>query len=61
MILAVVSQVLLKFLFVFIGLKIVFSEWVIYFGSAFGYSFAGIFAYLYFRFSKYTKDSKLRA
>ena len=61
MIIAVVSQVLLKFLFVFIGLKIVFSEWVIYFGSAFGYSFAGIFAYLYFRFSKYTKDSKLRA
>ena len=61
MIIAVASQVLLKYLFVLIGLKIVFSEWIIYFGSAFGYSFAGIFAFLYFRFSKYTKQAKLRA
>ena len=61
MFIAVASQVFLKYLFVMIGLKISFSEWVIYFGSAFGYSFAGIFAYLYFRFSKYTKEAKLRA
>lgn len=61
MIIAVASQVLLKYLFVLIGLKIVFSEWIIYFGSAFGYSFAGIFAYIYFKLSKFTKEAKLRA
>ena len=60
MIIAVVSQVFMKYLFVLIGLKIVFSEWIIYFGSALGYSFAGIFAYLYFKLSKYTKEAKLR-
>ena len=61
MFIAVASQVLLKYLFVLIGLKIVFSEWIIYFGSAFGYSFAGIFAFIYFRFSSYTLEAKLRA
>ena len=61
MIIAVLSQVICKYLFVYIGLKINFSEWVIYFGSAFGYSLAGIFAYIYFRFSKYTKEANLRA
>lgn len=61
MIIAVFSQVILKYLFVFIGLKINFSEWIIYFGSAFGYSFAGILAFLYFKLSKYTKEAKLRA
>lgn len=61
MYIAVFSQVIVKFLFVYVGLKIVFSEWIIYFGSATGYSLAGILAYLYFRFSKYTKEAKLRA
>ena len=61
MFIAVASQVLLKYLFVLIGLKIVFSEWIIYFGSAFGYSFAGIFAFIYFRFSSYTLEAKLRS
>lgn len=60
MIIAVISQVICKYLFVYIGLKINFSEWIIYFGSAFGYSLAGIFAWIYFRFSKYTKEAHLR-
>lgn len=60
MVIAVSTQVICKFLFVYIGLKIMFSVQVLYCGSAFGYSLAGIFATIYFFKSPYVKELKLR-
>ena len=60
MIIAVFAQVIGKFLFVYIGLKINYSVNILYGGSAFGYSLAGIFATLYFLTSKYVKQLGLR-
>ena len=60
MFIAVASQVIGKFLFVYIGLKISWSVNVLYCGSAFGYGLAGIFATLYFFKSDYVKELGLR-
>lgn len=60
MLIAVLSQVVFKYLFVYVGLKISFDVHVLYFGTAAGYTMAGILATLYFNFSKWTKDNKLR-
>ena len=60
MIIAVSAQVIGKFLFVYIGLKISWSVNVLYCGSAFGYALAGIFATLYFFKSEYVKELGLR-
>ena len=60
MIIAVASQVIGKFLFVYIGLKINYSVNILYCGSAFGYTLAGIFATLYFFKSNYVKQLGLR-
>ena len=60
MLIAVASQVISKFLFVYIGLKISFSVEVLYYGSAVGYSLAGVFATLYFFTSSYVKELGLR-
>ena len=60
MIIAVSAQVIGKFLFVYIGLKINWSVNVLYGGSAFGYALAGIFATLYFFKSDYVKELGLR-
>ena len=60
MIIAVASQVIGKFLFVYIGLKISYSVNILYAGSAFGYALAGIFATLYFFTSEYVKELGLR-
>ena len=60
MIIAVLSQVVGKFLFVYIGLKVVYSVNILYAGSAFGYTLAGIFATIYFFTSSYVKELGLR-
>lgn len=60
MFVAIASQVIGKFLFVFIGLKIVYSVKIIYCGSAVGYSLAGILATIYFYTSSATKKQYLR-
>jgi len=60
MIIAVTSQVIGKFLFVYIGLKINYSVNILYAGSAFGYALAGIFATIYFLISPYVKQLGLR-
>ena len=60
MIIAVASQVIGKFLFVYIGLKINYSVNILYGGSAFGYALAGIFATLYFFKSEYVRELGLR-
>lgn len=60
MIIAVFGQVICKFLFVYIGLKIFYDVHILYFGSAFGYMMAGIFATIYFRKSRWTFENQLR-
>ena len=60
MFIAVASQVIGKFLFVYIGLKINYSVNILYWGSAFGYTLAGVFATLYFFKSEYVKELGLR-
>lgn len=60
MIIAVASQVIGKFLFVYIGLKINYCVEILYCGSAFGYMLAGIFATLYFYTNPYVKKLNLR-
>lgn len=60
MIIAIIGQVICKYAFVYFGLKIAFDVHVLYFGSAFGYTMAGIMATIYFNFSKYTKENGLR-
>ena len=60
MIVAIAGQVICKYLFVRIGLSIIYSEYIVYCASAIGYSMAGIFAAIYFRTSKWTLEHQLR-
>ena len=60
MLIAIAGQVVAKYLFVYIGLKISFDVHVLYLGTAFGYSIAGILAAIYFNTSKWTKENHLR-
>lgn len=60
MAIAIASQVIGKFLFVHIGLKIIYDVKVIYFGSAFGFTLAGIIAVVYFLTSSKVKELGLR-
>lgn len=61
MLIAVFSQVICKYLFVYIGLKIKYDVHVLYLGSAFGFTMAGILAYLYFFKGNWTLENGLRA
>ena len=60
MLIAIAGQVVAKYLFVYVGLKINFDVHVLYLGTAFGYSIAGILAAIYFNTSKWTKENHLR-
>lgn len=60
MIIAILTQALAKYLVVTIGLKISFSKYVLYLGNLIGYGSAGILAFIYFNFSKWTADHHLR-
>lgn len=60
MLIAIFSQVICKYLFVRIGLGIAHDVRVLYYGTAFGYSVAGILATLYYYTSKWTKEHSIR-
>ena len=56
---AIFGQVICKYLFVDIGLRIHYDVHVLYYGTAFGYTMAGILATLYFYRSRWTRKHKL--
>ncbi|MBO7698689.1 MAG: MATE family efflux transporter [Erysipelotrichaceae bacterium] len=59
MYIAIFSQVLCKYLFVDIGLRLFYDVHVLYLGTGFGYTVAGILATLYFYRSRWTRKHKL--
>ena len=60
MIVAVFTQCVCRYVFVYFGLKVMFDERIIYMSSAVVFTLAGICAALYFNFSKWTKEAHLR-
>lgn len=60
LIIAVVTQVIIRYLYVTIAFKIRFNVVDIYVANCIGYVFAGVTAFLYFRFSKWTLENHLR-
>lgn len=60
MVVAIIGQVICKYLFVYIGLKIKRDVHVLYLASAFGYTVAGCLAMLYFYTSRWIKKHGLR-
>ena len=60
MFIAIFCQCICKYLFVHIGLMINHDVHVLYLGTAFGYTLAGIIASLYFHNSKWTLENGLR-
>jgi len=60
MYIAIFSQVICKYAFVHIGLKIIYDVHILYMGTAIGYSMAGLLASLYFLRSRWTLEHGLR-
>jgi len=60
MIIAIFSQVVVRYIYVTIAFSISTSVYHIYVGSSIGFVVAGIVASIYFNFSKWTKDHHLR-
>lgn len=60
LIIAVFSQVVVRYVYVVLAFKISFSVFHIYVANSIGYIVAGIVASLYFNFSKWTKEHHLR-
>ena len=60
MFIAIFTQCICKYLFVHIGLMINHDVHVLYLGTAFGFTLAGIVATIYFNTSKWTLENKLR-
>ncbi len=60
LIIAVMTQCVFRYLFVVIGLRINFDIHVIYLAGVLTYTLAGLFATLYFKTSKWTKEAHLR-
>ena len=60
LVIAVFSQVIVRYVYVVVAFKISFSVYHIYVANSIGYVVAGILATLYFRFSKWTKTHHLR-
>ena len=60
MIIAVFSQCIVRFIFVTVGLKLYFSEIILYLSAPLAWSLAGVLALIYFHASKYTKEAQLR-
>ena len=57
---AVVSQCIVRYLFVYIGLQICYDVRILYVSQAVGFSCAGIVATIYFYCSNWTKQVHLR-
>ena len=60
MLVAIFAQCFCKYMFVYIGIRLFNDVHVLYLGTAFGYTLAGILATLYFYRSKWTKENGLR-
>ena len=60
MVIALFAQCFCKYMFVSVGMKLFNDVHVLYLGTAFGYTLAGILATLYFYRSKWTKKHGLR-
>ncbi len=60
MVIAIFAQCFCKYMFVNIGMRLFRDVHVLYLGTAFGYTMAGILATLYFHRSKWTKKHGLR-
>ena len=60
LIIAVTTQVVVRYLFVVIAFKISFSVYHIYVANMIGFVLAGIAATLYFRYGKWTREHQLR-
>ncbi|MBR0385633.1 MAG: MATE family efflux transporter, partial [Erysipelotrichaceae bacterium] len=60
LVIAVTSQVIIRYVYVVLAFKHSFSIYHIYVANSIGFVTAGIFATLYFRFSKWTKTHHLR-
>lgn len=60
MFIAILGQVICKYLFVFIGLKLFYDVHVLYLATAFGYIMAGSMATIYFYTSRWSKKNGLR-
>ena len=60
MYIAIFSQCLCKYLFVWIGLKLFYDVHVLYLGTAFGFVMAGLLATFYFYRSRWTLEHQLR-
>lgn len=60
MYIAIFSQCLCKYLFVWLGLKLFYDVHVLYLATAFGFTVAGILATVYFFTSKWTLKHQLR-
>ena len=60
LIIAVVTQVIIRYVYVVVAFKIRFNVVDIYVANCIGYFFAGIVAFLYFRFSSWTLENHLR-
>jgi Na+-driven multidrug efflux pump len=60
LIIAVLCQCVLRYAFVYVGLKINYSVDILYWSEAVAFGLAGLCASLYFRFSRWTKEKQLR-
>ncbi len=60
MVIAVFAQCIFRFIFVTIGLKVFFSQTILYLSSALCWTLAGILAFIYFHTSKWVKEAHLR-
>ena len=60
MIIAIFSQVIVRYIYVTVAFSISTSIYHVYVGSSIGFVFAGIVASIYFNFSKWTKEHQLR-
>ena len=60
MIVGIIGQVIVKYLFVFIGLKVFYDVHILYLASATGFVVAGLLAVLYFYTSRWSREHNLR-
>jgi Na+-driven multidrug efflux pump len=60
MIIAIFSQVIVRYVYVTIAFSISTSIYHVYVGSSIGFVVAGIVASIYFNFGKWTKEHHLR-
>ena len=60
MLIAIFAQVICKYAFVHFGLQLYYDVHILYLGTAFGYTLAGLLATIYFHTSRWSKEIGLR-